>query len=69
MQNIHGHFYENVHGHIFEVHGEKKTLDHMILQIAISVIHDQKSRDLMILISTNPVITWFWSEENRDPEF
>ena len=41
----------------------------MILQIAISVIHDQKSHDLMILISTNPVITWFWSEENRDPEF
>ena len=32
---------------------QKKTKDHdqMILQIAISMIHDQKRRDLMIMIS------------------
>ena len=36
--------------------------DPVILRFAFSLIQDQKSRDLMVLISVIPVITWSWSE-------
>ena len=45
-----------------------KIYDPVILQFSISLIHDLQSRDLMVLILVNPVIMWFWSEKNHDPE-
>ena len=41
----------------FFIQKKKKDHDRMILHIAISLIHDPESRDLMIMISANPVIT------------
>ena len=46
-----------------------KIYDPVILQFSISLIHDLQSRDLMVLILVNPVIMWFWSEKNHDPEY